>query len=115
MRIMKTIKNRPLVGDECWIVEWCSKLAFYPNDDGTDSTDVDHDACTITERRVQTREQAEALAKRVWQETAQHTFGIVEYAPHRFVPYDEADVTRYPWAGFWEATDDSEVYAGDEP
>lgn len=101
-------RKRPTVGDECWMVEWCAKLAFYE-----DSTDVDRDSCKMAIRSFATKEEAVKFSAEIWQSVAQHTFGIVDYWPSRFVPYDEADAARYPHVGFWEATADAETYEGD--
>lgn len=104
-----TSKKRPRVGDKCWFVEWCVELAFYDDDP---AGDLDHDNCKTTCRRVANREEAERLAREVYPQTV-GTFGVVEYWPSEFVAYDEDDATRYPHAGFWEATADPEFYEGE--
>jgi hypothetical protein len=100
------VKNRPRVGDTCWMVEWCSALAF------DEVGDVDRDNCTDVVRRVATMEEAEALARKVWPATT-NTFGVVSYWPAEFVGFDELDAVRYPHAGYWEATADAQCYEGD--
>lgn len=102
-------RPRPRVGDAAWLVEWCCKLAFYDDDP---SGDVDRDNCTMANRLVSSREKAIQLAREVWPLTTR-TFGIVEYWPVTFVPYDEDDAECYPHVGFWEATDEGEVYEGE--
>lgn len=99
--------KRPRVGDECWLVEWCSELAFYD-----DSEDVDRDNCKMKVRRAACKEDAERIAREVYPATTT-TFGGVEYYPARFVPYDEDDAALYPHAGYWEETADSEYYEGE--
>lgn len=103
---MMTAKRRPLVGDECWFVEWCYELAF--NECG----DVERDLCKMRTRRAETKEEAERIAREVYPQTL-NTFGVVDYWPSQFVAYDEADAARYPHAGFWEATAEAESYDGE--
>lgn len=102
---MKT--ERPHVGDSAWMVEWCTELAFYP-----DSEDIDRDSCRTIIRRVPSKEAAEQLAREVYPATVDK-FGVVSYWPATFKPYDDADAIRYPWAGYWEATEDPEHYSGE--
>src|SRR5215831_15051007 len=103
---MKTIrKPRPRVGDTCWFVSWCSRLGFYPDMPG----EVDLDRCEEEVRQFATRGEAEAFARAVYPAATQ-TFGVVDYWPAEFVPYDEADARRYPHAGYWEPTADPEHY-----
>ncbi len=104
---MTQSKPRPRVGDVCWFVEWCPELAF------DESGDVDRDSCVNSIRRVATKEEAETLARKVWPQT-QHAWGVVDYWPAEFVPYDEEDAARYPHVGHWEDTADAESYEGPE-
>jgi hypothetical protein len=103
----KQEKKRPRIGDECWFVEWCSKLAF------DECGDVDRDNCKNTTRRVNTREEAEALAKEVWPRTKE-TSGIVEYWHARYEAYDDGDGSG-PYLHHWEPTEEwPEVYEGED-
>lgn len=109
--MMRTM-SRPRVGDECWFVEWVYELAWVDGDSTSEYREIDRDECKTRSRKVATKGDAERLAKEVWPQTV-NCFGIVDYWPSRFVAYDESDVIEFPHAGFWEATDDGDVYEGD--
>lgn len=104
-----TTKQRPQVGDKCWLVEWCVELAF---EDNNPENGVDHDNCKLKRRQVATKEEAENLAKEVYPQTT-NTFGVVEYWPAVFTAYDEGDAIRYPFAGYWKRSGDYEFYEGE--
>lgn len=99
-------KQRPRIGDVCYRVEWCAKLAFY---EGTQ--DVDHDNCTLAHKSFPTKEAAVAFAESIYPTTLQ-TFGIVELDTLDFVPYDVDDAHLMPHAGFWECVE-SLIYSGE--
>ena len=104
-------KYRPRIGDELWSVEWVYELAFY--DDNADG-DIDRDNCKEKTRLFKTKEEAVAFAEKVWPET-HDKFGIVHLEHIRFMPYDDADATRWPHVGFWEGIDDGQdaVFSGE--
>lgn len=107
---MTKTKYRPTIGDRLWHVEWCSKLAFYDDDE---TGEVDRDNCTMSTKSFRTRDEARAFAEKTWPAT-QETFGIVTVDEIEFVPYDEDDATLYPHAGHWEnVREESEIFSGE--
>lgn len=98
-------KKRPMIGDECWFVEW----AYEPCFDG--GGDIDPYNCKEHEQIVATKEEAEKVAHEVWPESC-NVWGVVNYYPARFVPYDEDDALVYPHVGFWEPIGDTIEYSG---
>ena len=104
---------KPRVGDTCWFVEWVYELVWVDGDSTSEYREIDRDNCKTRTRRVATREEAAALAKEVWPQTHQ-AFGLVNYWPAEFVPYDEDHAGMFPHVGFWEATADGECYEGEE-
>ena len=98
--------RRPRVGDKAWFVEWCEELVIV---DG----ECDHDQCVMNERKFATKDEALAFAKEVWPKTT-NAYGVVNYWPAKFTPYDEDDAAMYPTVGFWEpAGDREEIYDGE--
>ena len=95
-------KSRPQVGDLCWKVEWCSKLAF--NECG----DVDRDSCTMARKILPTQQEAEAFAVKTFPVTTQ-TFGVVEITPLEFT-MEDADL--YP-RGHWQYCGDTYYFEGE--
>jgi hypothetical protein len=89
-------KANPRIGDTAWEVEWCIKLAYH---DG--STEVDLYRCGYAVTEVETKEQAEKLAVKLYPEAAK-TLGEVAYRE-----------IRYTSSG-WEQTGEMGNYAGEE-
>jgi hypothetical protein len=108
--VAMTIKaKRPRVGDEAWLVEWCTKAPLL--DDAHPEYGGDPDRNEYETRRADTREEAERLAREVY---PLEQMGAVRYWPARFTPYDDIDAADYPHAGRWEETGDAEYYEGDD-
>jgi hypothetical protein len=105
---MTTKTKRPKIGDECWFVRWCIKAGLVDEDHPEYGGDPDLDVTRT--RRVDTREEAEAVAREVF---PLDQYGSVVYWPARFVPYDEDDAGPYPTVGFWEETGEDEHYEGE--
>jgi hypothetical protein len=101
--------SRPRVGDEAWVVEWCTKIGMVDEDHPEYGCDPDNSE--TTEQIVPTKADAERLAKEVYR---LDKYGSVPYWPIRFMAYDEDDVHRYPYVGYWDATDDAEYYEGED-
>lgn len=106
---MAQTKTRPKIGDHRWFVEWCSKLAFYDNDE---SGDIDRDSCEMTVRSFSDPDSAAKYAGSVWPK-AKETFGVVEITEMEFVPHDEEDAVFYPHIGYWETVSDTEFFEGE--
>lgn len=102
-------KQKPRIGDTCWLVEWCSEAVL--DEDGQ----FDHDATTNKEhtRRFASKAEAEQFAREVYPQTV-GVFGVVSYHPVEFVPYAEEDADLYPSVGYWKETADSEHYDGED-
>lgn len=98
-------RRKPVIGDECWEVRWCH--ASWLDEDGI-TGDPDRDSYTVKD--FKTHAAAMAYAKKVYPKCCH---GVVNITPMQFVPYDEADAARYPHAGYWEATGDTEFYEGE--
>jgi hypothetical protein len=101
--------TQPKIGDECWIVEWCIKAGLVDEEHPEYGGDPDLDV--HRNRRVATREQAEATAREVY---PQDQHGAIRYWPARFVPYDEDDADLYPGVGYWDEIGEYEFYEGDD-
>lgn len=101
-------QNRPRIGDSCWFVEWCVKLGLV--DDEHPEYGCNPDRNEMRQRRVNTREEAERLAREVYPLDA---YGAVPFWPATFMPYDDDDAVIYPNVGFWEATADADHYEGE--
>lgn len=93
-------------------MQWTYELAWVDGDSTSEYREVDRDECKEHIRRVETREEAERMAKQVYPETI-NVFGFVEYWPARFEAYDDEDAFRYPTVGNWECIADPEYYEGE--
>lgn len=110
---MSKQKTRPLIGDECWFVQWTYELAWVGGDDTSEYREVDRDNCKTRTRRVATKEEAERLAKEVYPQTTT-CFGFVEYWHARYEAYDDGDGSG-PYLAHWQPTEEyPETYEGEE-
>lgn len=91
---MTTTRRRPRHGDECWEVEWCTRVATY---DGTD--DVDTDRCEYSFERFPTRAAAVAFAVKTWPTTTGKLGHVCLRLMRWVTPEGDPD-----WLGGWEPT-----------
>lgn len=98
---------RPRVGDTGWFVEWCVKVGMVNEDYSEYGCDPDMDV--LRTRRVSSKEEAERVAVVLWPDIEQNGRPI-SYWSATFVPYDEADASLYPHAGFWECDQEFPFY-----
>jgi|SRR6185312_3285212 len=105
------MKTKPKIGDSAWFIEWCYELGFHDDEQEY----VDRDACKNRRRKVDTKEQAYALAKEVWtKDDIANKLGCVEIWPATFRTWgDDEDAELYPSEGFWDADSESDYYEGD--
>ena len=92
-------------GSVRWQIEWCTDLPI------DSAGDADIDQATYVSRLSLTRESAFTMARKVF---PQAKLGAVRITQVSFVPYDNADATRYPiMVGYWKPYNDSEWFEGD--
>ena len=95
-------KDRPVVGDKSWEVEWCSHIPVDSHGDW------DRDNSTICVQFFDTKDEAMVRAKEV---LPHDQLGSVCVTPKIFEAYVIKDVERYPHAGFWSDNGEPEYYS----
>lgn len=97
--------KRPRVGDTCWKVEWCELIPLDENGDGI----LDQ-----AKRVVEYFPSEQAAMRRINEVVPLDVFDYVLLMLVSFVPYDEVDVKRYPYAGFWESVGEPKYFSHED-